>query len=339
LFSEQIELVEFRDPRKQFGKDAKGGSHRQGKAWPQRIGDVHQGAAFHQAQSNLPALDLPRVFACPYEPGVEFPARVVFVLMLYRFEGAGVEGDACAREVACDLCQRCLDLLLCQVDEYRLRDEAVRSGAQAHRGHPTRIENRTGQSHAPLAIGEEPPPQLDDVRKVKVEPMHGAVVEPFEAGVESGADLDHGAFGMVAQKILDPLVKYRGPQDTTHDPPSLVESPEIPIEGFDHLDGLWISQDRMLSLGLGRAEIERNQHRLLHLAQLEGLCLCHVHLIITSNSARLKGDWPGFPFWLPASSYSIAGRQLLILKSAGFWSFSGSRLLAPPKASLYALRI
>src|ERR1022692_1705453 len=175
--------------------------------------------------------------------------------MVDRFEDGCVEGDADARKVACDLRQRPPDLLLCQVDEYCLRDEAIRPGAPTHRGHPTWIENRSGQSDAPLAIDEKPPTQFHNVRKIKVEPMHGAIVEPFEAGVESGADLDHGAFRMAAKKILDPLVKHRAPQGTTHHPPPLVESPKIPIDGFHHFDGLRVIQDRALPEGVERAAV------------------------------------------------------------------------------------
>src|ERR1039458_876096 len=118
--------------------------------------------------------------------------------MLYRSAGGCVEGDAYAREVACDLCQGRLDLLLRQVDEYCLRDEAIRSGALTHRGHPTWIDDRSGQSHALRAIDEKLPPQLYGIGKIKVEPVQGAIVEPFEAGVESVADLDHGTFRMAA---------------------------------------------------------------------------------------------------------------------------------------------
>jgi hypothetical protein len=110
------------------------------------------------------------------------------------------------------MCQRRLDLLLCQVDEYCFRDEEIRSGALTHRGHPTWIENRCGQSHAPLAVGEKFPAQFDGIRKIEVEPVQGAVVEPFEAGIESGADLDHGALRMAGEKTLDPLVEHGGAQ-------------------------------------------------------------------------------------------------------------------------------
>jgi hypothetical protein len=85
--------------------------------------------------------------------------------------------------------------------------------------------------------------------------MKAAIVESFEARIESGADLDHRAFRMAAKKFLDPLIEHRAAQGTGQDPRPLVESLEIPIDGVDHFGGLGIFQDRVLPPGLGRAGI------------------------------------------------------------------------------------
>jgi hypothetical protein len=41
--------------------------------------------------------------------------------------------------------------------------------------------------------------------------------------------------------------------------------------------------------GVDRAGVERNQQRLLHPAELDGLFRCHVHRIIKSSMARVNG--------------------------------------------------
>ena len=56
-------------------------------------------------------------------------------------------------------------------------------------------------------MGEELPTQFDGIRKIKVEPMQAAIVEPLQACIESSADLGHSAVRTAAKKSLDPLIK------------------------------------------------------------------------------------------------------------------------------------
>jgi hypothetical protein len=113
--------------------------------------------------------------------------------------------------------------------------------------------------------------------------VHGAVVEALEAGVEAGADLDHGACGMVAEKIPDPQVEEGGPQSGRRDPPPLVEPLEVPIDGIDHLDGLAIIENGTLPARVDGAGVERNQQGFLYRAELDGLFGCHGVLIMKSD--------------------------------------------------------
>ena len=85
--------------------------------------------------------------------------------------------------------------------------------------------------------------------------MDAAVVEPFEARVEPAADLYHGAFRMVAEKIRDQHVEHGAPQSTRENPPPLPEPCEIPIDGVDHFNGPGIVQDRAFSAALDRSGI------------------------------------------------------------------------------------
>src|ERR1035441_10319945 len=169
-----------------------------------------------------------------------------------------------------DLGQRCLHLLFVQIQKDRLRNKTVRSGALTHYGHPAGIDNRCTQGRPPPAIGEEPLPQRYGVRKIQIEPMHGAIIEPFKAGVESRANLDHRPFRMAAEKLLDELIKRRGPQDTAHEPARLVNASKIPIDRLHHLDGVAVLQDRTLLQRLHRPGIQRNPHCLFNRTELDG---------------------------------------------------------------------
>ncbi len=60
------------------------------------------------------------------------------------------------------------------------------------------VDYRAGEHPAAVAIAEKPAPQRNGVGKVEVEPVHLAVVEPIESGVQPGAQFDDGSSGMLA---------------------------------------------------------------------------------------------------------------------------------------------
>jgi hypothetical protein len=62
--------------------------------------------------------------------------------------------------------------------------------------------HRTGQEAIPVGLGEQPPPQGDDVQQV-VEPADPAVFDPSEAGDQATAQVDDGPFGVTEEEVTD----------------------------------------------------------------------------------------------------------------------------------------
>src|ERR1700677_1364213 len=91
---------------------------------------------------------------------------------------------------------------------------------------PVGVEHRSGDHGLPVGLGEESLPQLDGVGQIEVEPADLAVVDPLEAGVETGADLDDGTGGMSADEPAYPGVKHRGTQHRCEQQPP-VEAGEL----------------------------------------------------------------------------------------------------------------
>jgi hypothetical protein len=92
--------------------------------------------------------------------------------------------------------------------------------------------------------------QLDHVRQVQVEPAHPAVVEPLEARVQPGADLDYGAVGVPLQEVPDPHVEQGAAQHAARHPARLRDPLEVPVDRIHDLDRLGVHEERPPPAGL-----------------------------------------------------------------------------------------
>ena len=126
-----------------------------------------------------------------------------------------------------------------------------------------------------FAIAQELPPQLDDIRKIEVEPMETAIVEFLEARAESGADLDYRSRGMLMQELRNPFIEHGCSQCTGDHPRPLIEPLEVPVDVFHDIRGPAIFQNGVLPTAFDRSQKQRNQHRLLGWAEPDGLFQRH----------------------------------------------------------------
>jgi hypothetical protein len=95
--------------------------------------------------------------------------------------------------------------------------------------------------------------------KIQVEPVHLAVVDPLEPGVQAGAELHHRRRGMRGQELADPEVDDRGPQDGDEPARSPAVLGRVVVDRPEQFRGLGVAQHRVFALRLPGPGGERDE--------------------------------------------------------------------------------
>ena len=176
-----------------------------------QVGIVTEIPLLQEAQAGRPGLQPTRVVHTPADSRTGVFQRGMVCRRARRQPAEDVSNQPAAREGLVQPEYQSPHIDLIQIHQQSFRHDQQRLPARRYCVHPLQVRHGGGDHVVALGFGEEPAAEVYHRRHVQVVPVDPAVIYAQESAVQTAAQLQHHASGVLIQEIPRDDVQFLGP--------------------------------------------------------------------------------------------------------------------------------